>query len=131
MESLDAAVRVVIGLFILVTLFVLIRLALRATDGYETQYSVNYRRSVELNGADFDDRYDKCMSEFVRLGNRLSCPLRDDFYNLASDIMARTTELNYNMLRLLSDDQKMVTSYRATWRQYEKDINRLIGLKSR
>lgn len=128
MEPFHIAVLVFVGLFVLL---VLIRLVLRTVDKHAIEYSESYRHNIEMIGANFHARYEQYMAEYRQHGNRLTYALDENFDDLFIEITHQITDINYNLLRLLSEDQKIVTSYRATWRQYEKKIGRLLGLKSK
>ena len=126
MEQLYIVVSIVAGACVVL---MALRFILRAVDKRELQYSADYCRSIEEKGVVFNAKYTQYLAEYEQLGNRLTYPLRDNFYDLASEIKNQITDVNYNMLRMLPRDQKVVTSYRTTWRCYEQDIRRIIDPK--
>lgn len=126
MEQLNFAVSVVVGT---VVVLMALRLSLRAIDKRELQYSADYCRSIEEKGVVFDAKFAQCMTQYEQLGNQLTDSLLDDFSALVSEIKDQITNANANMCRMVSQDQKVVISYRTTWRRYEKDIQRIITLK--
>lgn len=126
MEHLSMVVTIAVGFLVLL---VALRFILSAIDKRDLQYSADFRRSVEEKGEVFDTKYAQYMAAYEQLGNRLTVSLRDNFGDLASDIKSQITVVNGNMLRMLPKDQQVAIDYRTTWRRYEKDIGRIIGLK--